>query len=374
MKRILICSDSFLPRWDGISRFLTELIPEISDEFDIHVIVPKFPGEFKPIDRVKVTRVPLLGIKAADYAFPKMGASHIKKEVMWADTVWTHTIGPIGAAGILNGRRQGKSVIAFIHSIDWELFPKSLSQKYIQGIVHQGTKLWARYLYNKCKLIMVPTLEVGEILRNNHITTPTKPIFLGVNAGKFMPPKSKAEAKEALGFKPTDRIVGYCGRIGREKNLITLYRAFLRARKQIGNLYLLIVGSGIKDWDKLLNANEGVVHVGSQDNVVPFLQALDAYVLPSLTETTSLSTLEAMACGVPVLVTRVGLVRDYVVEGKNGMFFPMQDSYMLSKIMVEIFKDDIKRERMGASARRTVAEMYSFDKTVQDVVLTLEVF
>ncbi len=374
MKKILICTDSYLPRWDGIARFLTELIPRIKDDFELRVIAPKFDGSLEPIEGVEVIRIPLGKIHAADYVFPKIVMGSIKKHIKWADTIWTHTLGPIGAAGILLGSRQKKSVLSFIHSIDWELIPKSLSGRLLQGTMHKFTKWWARYLFNKCKLIMVPTLEVGGILRKNKVTTPTKPVFLGIDIDKFTPTKDKDKAKEAIGFSSKDRIIGYVGRIGREKNLITLYRAFLRARKQIGNLHLLVVGEGIKDLNKLLNNKEGVVHVGSQDNVIPFLQAIDVYCLPSLTETTSLSTLEAMACGVPVLVTRVGLMRDYVMEGKNGAFFSTFDSYMLSKLIVDMFKDDIKRIRFGNNARNTVTEMYTFDKTVKDIKLVLEVF
>ena len=73
-----------------------------------------------------------------------------------------------------------------------------------------------------------------------------------------------------------------------------------------------------------------------------------------------------------VLVTKVGLIRDYVVEGRNGMFFKKRDAYHLSQKILELLKDDPKRERMGAAARKTVREMYSFDKTVKDVRQSLE--
>ncbi|RLE41871.1 hypothetical protein DRJ48_04705, partial [Candidatus Woesearchaeota archaeon] len=361
-------------RWDGIARFLSELIPRIKPMFEIRLVVPEFPGEFQPPEGVSVVRIPLTKLKAADYRFPNLSLNQVKKEIAWADLVWTQTIGPIGATAILMAHRQMKQVLAYIHSIEWDLFSKSIAKRCLRGVVYKGTKYWARYIYNKCNLLLVPTLELCELLQRNGVKTPKRVVFLGVNTTHFVPPKDKQKAKEAVGLKGNDRVVGYCGRVGREKDLITLYRAFLRARKQIGNLKLLIVGGGVHDWDKLFLSKEDVLFPGPQNNILPYFQALDIYVLPSLTETTSLSTLEAMSCGVPVLVTRVGQVKDYVVHGRNGYFFKKGDAYQLSGFIVELFRDDALRERMGHTARQTVVQMYSFEKTIRDITLVLEVF
>jgi len=374
MKKLLICSDSFLPRWDGVARFLSELIPRIKDEYEIRVLVPRFPGELDSIYGVTIVRLPLSKLKAADYVFSRPRIGKIRAEVAWADIVWTHTIGPIGATAILTAHAMKKRLLAYIHSVEWELFSKSLSKNYLRGIVYTGTKALARVLYNKCTLLMIPTLEFADQLKANKIKAPAKPVFLGVDTNKFVPPLSKPRAKVRIGLDGQAKVVGYCGRIGREKDLLTLYRGFMRARRQIPGVKLVVVGAGVKDLDKLFRDKTDVLYFGTQDHVIPYIQAMDVSVLPSLTETTSLSTLEAMSCEVPVIVTKVGQVKDYVREGKNGLFFPQKDPYELSKKIIGLLNDEKARYNMGRAARATVVEMYSFEKTLKDIREILAVF
>ena len=74
------------------------------------------------------------------------------------------------------------------------------------------------------------------------------------------------------------------------------------------------------------STEEKVVLTGPKNNLVPYYQAMDVYVLPSLSETSSLTTMEAMASGVPVITTPVGLIKEYVEDGRNGFFFPKRDA------------------------------------------------
>ncbi len=372
MKKLLICSDSFLPRWDGIARFLIELIPKLKLDFQIRVIIPRFPGKLVEIPGVKIIRLPISKLTTGDFSVPRFSKSAIKEHISWAEIIWTQTIGPIGGAAIIAGNKAGKPVVSYIHSLEWELFSKSI--KVWKGFVYKATKRLAKYLYNKSSLLLVPSLEVVDILQSNGINTPSKPLFLGVDTHHFIPPEHKGLAKSAIGLQENLLTIGYCGRIGREKDLITLYRAYLRVRRRIKHTRLIIVGEGIHDWDKLFDSKEDIINPGSQNNVLPYLQALDVFVLPSLTETTSLATLEAMACGIPPITTKVGLVKEYVNENWNGLFFEMGDAYGLYLKLAELLEDGAKRERLGRNARKTVIEMYDFKKTVEDIKHVLGTF
>lgn len=78
MKKLLIATDNFLPRWDGIARFLSELIPRIKDEYDITVIAPDFPGEKKDI--CNVIRIPLFNFRIGDFQPARFKLGLIKKK------------------------------------------------------------------------------------------------------------------------------------------------------------------------------------------------------------------------------------------------------------------------------------------------------
>jgi glycosyltransferase involved in cell wall biosynthesis len=192
-------------------------------------------------------------------------------------------------------------------------------------------------------------------------------VYLGVDSEKFIPVKDKMKAKEAIGIERNCFVIGYCGRLGREKDLKTLYRGFLRAKRDIPNLRLMIVGSGVQEYEDLFKGKKGMYFMGSQNNVIPYLQAMDAFVLTSKTETTSLATLEAMSVGVPVLVTPVGHIVEYISDKKNGLLFPVGDAYALSRLIKLVYEDMNLRDKLSGNARKTILEMYSWDKTVKDI-------
>ena len=66
-KRLLIATDNFLPRWDGIARFLSQIIPELKVDYDITVIAPRFKGKLKNISKVNIIRLPTHNYHIGDY-------------------------------------------------------------------------------------------------------------------------------------------------------------------------------------------------------------------------------------------------------------------------------------------------------------------
>jgi glycosyltransferase involved in cell wall biosynthesis len=324
-KKLLIATDSFLPRWDGIARFLNEIMPKLSDEYEITVIAPKFSGKLKDFKNIRIIRIPLSRIHVGDYTPAKFSIKKIINAVREADILWTQTIGPIGMPAILIARFFKKPVAAYIHSIEWELFSKSISKKNpFRNSISFFTKAVTKYLYNKCGLLMVPSLEVAEILNWHRIKTKKRIVHLGTDTLKFSPPENKSIAKRDIGIDPKHVIIGFSGRIGREKDIVTLYRAFLRLRKLYDKIILLIIGKGVQELRLMLESKKDIIVVEYAEDIVPYLQAMDIYVMPSLTETSSLSTMEAMSCGIAVVSTPVGYIKGYIKNNYNGFFFNKQ--------------------------------------------------
>lgn len=124
-RRLLIATDNFLPRWDGIARFLSEMIPRLIDKYDITVIAPDLGAYEDP--NIKIIRIPLSKIfKVGDFSVPKFRRRLINDAVLHSDIVFSQTIGPIGMSAINSAKRHKKPIAAFIHSIEWELVPKAL--------------------------------------------------------------------------------------------------------------------------------------------------------------------------------------------------------------------------------------------------------
>ncbi len=383
-KRLLVATDNFLPRWDGISRFLSELLPELKEHFAIHIIAPKFPGQSQNdttqntiastlfagmhIDTVRPSR-----LRFGDYTPAIFAPKSIEQEVKQSDIVFIQAIGPIGSTALTMSKRHKKKAVAFIHSLEWELVMNSLSRRNVfRSLSYLLTKLFAIILYNRCDLLLVPTQEVEEIMTWQGITTPKRVIPLGVRTDEFRPADDKAQAKRNLGINPGDVVIGYCGRIGREKDLTTLYRAFRIVERGNHRAMLLVVGSGVEDHKSIELPPGRVLETGSQNNVVPYLQAMDIYVLPSLTETSSLSTMEAMSCGCAVLSTPVGYPARYIRDRYNGMFFPKRNHLVLSIRLRKLLNDRTLRERLGRNARETIVRDHNWLRTpakIRDALL-----
>lgn len=144
--------------------------------------------------------------------------------------------------------------------------------------------------------------------------------------------------------------------------------------KKKNKVFLLIVGWGSKKNISLFKSLEDVKITGFVEDVLPYLQATDIYVLPSLTETSSLTTMEAMSCGLPVIATKVGYVKEYIIDKQNGMFFPKNNDLVLSLKLEQLINNKKMRETLGKNARKTALKKFSWDRTAEKIMEVLRTF
>ncbi|MAF35000.1 hypothetical protein CMO91_04095 [Candidatus Woesearchaeota archaeon] len=359
--RVLIASDTNSPRVDGVSGFLLNLEPHLK-QFNVKIIAPNFGV---PLNRFPVTKTKLLRIRFGDFYFSMPSWGTIKAMVAKSDVVFAQSIGPVGGLAILAAHKQKKPVVLYAHVMDWEIAGSAV--KKFKTLTRFFVKLVARWLYRKCSQIIVASSRSADLIGSIGVDTPKIVIPLGIDTQKFKP-SDKNAAKKKLGLQGK-RVVGFVGRLAHEKDLPTLHAAFKEAQKKVPNMKLLVVGTGITN---ILPEDEDVRLAGPQTNIVPYLQAMDVFVLPSLTETNSLATMEAMACSVPVIVTPVGSIGDYVVEAKNGFFFPRQDVKALTERLISLLSSPATRLKIGRAARETILQDRQFDKTAKEIANVLK--
>lgn len=377
MKTIVIATDSYLPRWDGISRFLFEIVPMLSKRYNIMVIAPNFLGQSRFFDNVHVLRIPLSHLKAGDYPIPRFRLRPIFKVVSKADLVWVNTSGPVGICSILLAKFMKKPLLYFVHSVDWELFQLSIKGPlFKKRFIRLLTRVIQRFLLNRTDLIMVPSQEVGEKITMLGVRPNKVVIHLGVNLRNFNPPKSKEEAKQRLGIPPDSLVIGFCGRLAREKNLKVIYRAFKRLRTEIKeqNPKLLLVGDGLPEIKDMFLKLPETILTGSVDNPQDYYKAMDIFVLPSFTETTGLVVLEAMASRVPVVSSKVGVASELIKSGKNGFLFCAYSDFELYKILKKLSSDKLLRQDIGKAGMELVHNRFSWENTASSISDLMEVY
>lgn len=367
MKRLLIATDSWHPKIDGVVKFLDMILPGISREFEITILAPEFNGnKTKNVVRFETSRIlKLAGYKSVKFSFSTL--RKVKKHVKKSDIVWSQDLALLGMAAIVYGRRYKKFTASYVHQITWEHLADILTKgPKIKSAIFTIARVLARWLYNKCDLLMVPSKKVLEIFDKNKIRAKKEIVTLGVDTREFSPPENKNEAKLNIGINPNKFVIGYVGRLSKEKNVRTLHMAFVSLKEKYEDITLLIVGGGKRSDERALKTN-GVIVTGIVKKAADYFKAMDLFVLPSLTETTSLATMEAMACGIPVIVTPVGSLPDYVEKGKNGYFFPCGDVESLKKRIEELMLDDKKRVILGANARKKMLR-YKWEDVVNRIV------
>ncbi len=267
--RLLIASDCFLPRKDGISRYLQTVIPTLQADFDITIIAPRYEGVWdrRAFADMEFVFFDLSGISVADFTLSKPDIRLLKEHIAKADLIWTHTLGPIGAATIFFAKQ--KHIVAQIHSRETELLTNSLKIRYTRLLMEAFSTRVVRYLYNKCALLIVPSEDTRSYITSLGITACMKTIHMGIDPKIYHPVQDKVAAKHALRIDPKTFVFGYTGRIAKEKDLQTLSKAFLLFQKKYPDSLLLIVGDGLAK-EKVLLTHPAIRITGFVHNVVPF--------------------------------------------------------------------------------------------------------
>ncbi|MBW3022906.1 glycosyltransferase family 4 protein [Candidatus Woesearchaeota archaeon] len=377
MKTILIAVDTFYPKKDGVVSFLDNIVPKLAAKYKIKVLAPDYGSGGFDLKNVEVVKFAVSETKSfAGYnrvLWNKKAKEMLKKHVRDSDLIFSQDVALIGRKAIIYGRKYKKPVINYVHQISWEQFG-SIATKHIiiKKIFIEVVKYLTKKAYEKCLLLLVPSVTSSEELQKENVTKEKVIVPLGVNIEKFKPTKNKNSAKVDVGIDPNKKVIGYCGRISKEKNLETLSEAFAEIRKKNPDVVLLIIGGGEESQMEHLKA-PGVKITGFVKNVAPYLQALDIFVLPSLTETTSLATMEAMACGVPALTTPAGRLKEYVKNSYNGYLFPRRGVDALTKRLDELLSDPAKVSRLGNNARRTMLG-FSWEATAKKMIEIFEKF
>lgn len=158
------------------------------------------------------------------------------------------------------------------------------------------------------------------------------------------------------------RIVLFVGRLMDVKGLPVLFDAYQKAKEHDNRLALFIVGDGAKRADYQRRAREmGLEDVNwlgfrSQEELPELYVAADVFVLPSLVEPWGVVVNEAMASGLPVVLSdHVGASADLVHEGENGFVVPAGDAEALSQRILEAVADDNRRLAMGKKSREIIS-------------------
>jgi sugar transferase (PEP-CTERM/EpsH1 system associated) len=200
-------------------------------------------------------------------------------------------------------------------------------------------------------------------------------IYNGVDIERFSPAQAPRAPIQGCPFNdPHCWIAGTVGRMEGVKDHAALARAFIRVLRNnpvlAHRLRLVIIGDGPLRTEVMgILQRAGVEHhawlPGERNDIADVLRGLDCFVLPSRAEGISNTILEAMATGLPVIVTRVGGNPELVTDGATGSLVPAGDEEALALAMQRYLEEPALASKHGAAARAEAERRFAMDSMVE---------
>ena len=195
-------------------------------------------------------------------------------------------------------------------------------------------------------------------------------IINGVETHKFVPLNKdrRKEIRYAIGLGEENKILGTVCRIDPVKNLEFLIGCMPSICKKVPECKLLIVGDGpskghLVKYSESLGMDSKINFLGERSNVEDILPVFDIYINTSLSEGTSMTILEAMSCGLPIVASAVG-GNSKLVDDSNGRLFPLNDADTFKRNIIELLEDYRHLEKAGQNSRKKVEDNFNFDQVV----------
>jgi N-acetyl-alpha-D-glucosaminyl L-malate synthase BshA len=146
-----------------------------------------------------------------------------------------------------------------------------------------------------------------------------------------------------------------------------------KVREKGSNARLIMVGDGpersaVVYRAEQLNLNGNITFVGKQANIADYLGVADVFLLPSELESFGLAALEAQACEVPVIATRIGGIPEVVSEGETGYLSDIGDVSKMSEDTLRLLGDEDLRRAFGEKGRELAIQRYGSDKIIPQYI------
>ena len=195
-------------------------------------------------------------------------------------------------------------------------------------------------------------------------------IINGVDISTFIPVSlnKKRDLRISLGFSDNDKIIGTVCRLDPIKNLSFLIDCIPTIKYKIPNVKIVIVGDGecrnsLMSQVQMRGLNNTIKFLGQREDIESILPSFDVYACTSLSEGTSMTILEAMACGLPIIASGVGGNVE-LVDDTNGIVFPLNNSDAFVEGVISLLLHKDVRLDKGKKSRRRIEDKYSLNQTV----------
>ncbi len=335
--KILIASQTYNRKTNGQGVFVVQLAEGLAQAgHNLLVLTPSGSGAVQERNGVRVAGIASLSLKPF---FPDIYVTlfHRKQIARQIDTfqpdiVHIHDHYPLCHATVREVTRRNLPLVATSTFLPDNLTLNVGLFNRFRGIINPFLwKLVLRVL-DQALVITSPTETGANILRRQHPRAEVRAISCGIDRERFrlQPSVNRAAVRQKYRLDPDKITFLYLGRLDNEKRVDVLIQAFARA--QLGHAQLAVAGKGmyagrLRRLAKNLGLDGQVVFTGfvPEDDLVNLYNSVDFYTMPGETELQSISTLEALACGRPVLAANARALPELVKHKLDGYLFAARD-------------------------------------------------
>jgi glycosyltransferase involved in cell wall biosynthesis len=186
----------------------------------------------------------------------------------------------------------------------------------------------------------------------------------GIDTARFAPGRRSGTIRSRFGIAPRAPLIGCVARLDPIKNHALLLASLKLVLQSLPHTRLLLAGEGplrlqLGALVAEMGLSRSVIFAGAFADTAPLYRDLDVFVLPSLSEGTSISVLEAMASGVPVVATAVGGTPDLLADGACGLLVPSGAAAAMASAIIRLLRDSELRSQLAANGRERVTSTFS---------------
>ncbi len=364
---LLMVTNTYTPYVGGLVRSIQSFTGEFRRRgHRVLVVAPSFPGA--PKRESGVIRVPAIrrfngsdfsfGLPIPAFLFPALDAFR-------PDIVHSHHPYVLGDMALRIAAARNAPLV-FTHHTMYETLARYVlvDSKAVRRFVVELSTGYA----NLCDRVIAPSESTERILRERGVRTPIDVISSGIDLEAFCS-GDREGFRAAIGIPPGAFVVGHVGRLVPEKNLDFLVRAVLAFLSSNAAARFLVVGTGISAGE----IRERFEHSGMSDRLylagvlrggelADAYHAMDAFAFASRNETQGMVLAEAMAAGVPVVAVDTPVVRESVVDGRNGFLLPGMSVADFSGALSRFALSGPAELRDMGNAARETAQRYSIQR------------